>query len=46
MWAAEQGYKLPEAEIKDDGTVEFKSEDDKAAFHQAEIETSKVEEYI
>lgn len=41
MWAAEQGYKLPEATLKEDGSLEFKSEEDKKAFHQAQIMTSK-----
>ena len=45
-WAAEQGYALPDAQIADDGTVTFSSEDDKAAFHQAEIQTSKNEQYL
>ena len=40
-WAAEQGYYLPEATLNDDGTMTFESEEAKAAFHQAEIETSK-----
>jgi len=39
-WAAEQGYYLPEANLNDDGTVEFASDEDKIAFHQAEIMTS------
>lgn len=40
-WAAEQGYYLPEATLNDDGTMEFASEKDKEAFHQAEIKTSE-----
>ena len=40
-WAAENGYYLPEANIADDGTLSFASDDDKAAFHQAEIKTSR-----
>ena len=39
-WAAEQGYYLPEATLNDDGTMEFASEKDKEAFHQAEIITN------
>lgn len=46
IWAAEQGYALPEATLNDDGTVTFASEQDKAAFHQAEIQTSKAEQYL
>lgn len=41
VWAAEQGYKLPEASLNEDGTISFASDEDKAAFHQAEISTSK-----
>ena len=40
-WAAEQGYYLPEATLNDDGTMTFASEQDKDAFHQAELMTSK-----
>ena len=45
-WSAEQGYYLPEANINDDGTVTFASEEDKAAFHQAQIKTSRLDDYI
>lgn len=45
-WALEQGYYLPEANIEDDGTVTFDSSAEKAAFHQAEIQTSKAESYL
>lgn len=40
-WAAEHGYYLPEASIDKNGDIEFKSEKDKAAFHQAQIRLSK-----
>ena len=40
-WAADNGYELPEATINDDGTMEFVSDDDKNAYHQAEIKTSE-----
>ena len=40
IWAAGNGYDLPEAELKEDGTMEFKTQEDKDAFHQAEIKTS------
>lgn len=40
IWAGENGYVLPEAELKEDGTMEFKTPEDKDAFHQAEIKTS------
>jgi len=39
-WAAGEGYILPEATLNDDGTMTFNSEQDKAAFHQAQIKTS------
>ena len=42
-WAAENGYVLPEATLNDDGTMTFTSDQNDAAFHQAEIETSKEE---
>lgn len=45
-WAAEQGYTMPEAESNDDGTMTFASDEDKLAFNQAEIETSKDEQYL
>ena len=45
-WAAENGYVLPEATLNDDGTMTFTSDQNDAAFHQAEIETSKEELYI
>lgn len=45
FWAAEQGYKLPEASLGPDGSLTFKSEEDKKAFHQAQISTSKLDEY-
>ena len=45
-WSMEQGYYLPEANINDDGTVTFTSDKEKQAFHQAEIQTSKIEEYL
>ena len=45
-WAAELGYVLPEASMDSDGNMSFASENDKKAFHQAEIQTSKVEEYL
>ena len=45
-WAAENGYELPEATLQDDGTMTFEKDGDKIAFHQAEIETSKMEEYL
>lgn len=45
-WAAEQGYFLPDAIINDDGTMTFASDADRDAFHQAQIETSKLENYL
>ena len=46
LWAAEQGYSLPAATVNDDGTMTFNSQADKQAFHQAQIETSKHEQYL
>ena len=46
MWAAEQGYKLPEATTSEDGTMVFKSEEDKEAYRQAQISTNKDEQYL
>lgn len=45
-WASENGYYLPEASISDDGTLSFASERDRTAYHQAIIQTSKVEQYL
>ena len=45
-WASENGYYLPEATIADDGTMSFATADDKKAFHQATIMTSRVEGYL
>lgn len=45
-WAGENGYYLPEANIADDGTVSFASEQDAAAFHQGEITSSKLDTYL
>ena len=46
LWAAEQGYSLPAATINADGTMSFNSTADKQAFHQAQIETSRHEQYL
>jgi len=43
-WAAEQGYYLPEAKLNEDGSMDFKTEKDRDAFHQATIMTSRVPE--
>ena len=45
MWAAEQGYHLPSASLNDDGSLSWASEQDRAAFHKAQIETSKLDEH-
>lgn len=45
-WAAEHGYYLPEANIDDDGNMAFASDKDKEAYHQAIIETSKLEDKL
>lgn len=41
LWAAEHGIRLPEARPDKDGTMTFASEQDKEAFHQAQLLTSK-----
>ena len=47
LWAAEQGYAMPEAFTSDaDGTMTFSSENDREAFNQAIIETSKVDSFL
>ena len=45
-WAADNGYNLPDAQIADDGSMSFSTPADKSAFHQATIETSKLESYL
>lgn len=45
-WASENGYYLPEAVIADDGSMTFASEQDKDSYHQALIQTSKLEQYL
>ena len=45
-WAAENGYALPEATLNDDGTMTFNNDENDVAFHQAEIQTSKMEDYL
>jgi len=45
-WSEDNGYYLPEANPSDDGTYIFATEQDAAAFHKAEIEASKFEQYI
>lgn len=45
-WAEDNGYHLPEAIIKDDGSMEFASKQDEQAYHQALIMTSKQEEFL
>lgn len=45
-WAQDNGYYLPEAQIADDGSYSFASDKDKIAFHQALIQTSKIEDYL
>lgn len=43
-WAANNGYYLPEATLSDDGSIDFKTEKDRNAFHQAQIMTSRIDE--
>ena len=45
-WSEEQGYYLPEASPDKDGNMQFVSEEDKKAFHQGELEASRLENYI
>lgn len=46
LWAAENGYNLPDATLNDDGTMSFTTDADSIAFHQAEIETSKEDKFL
>lgn len=45
-WAEEQGYTMPEATTNEDGTMTFNTPLDEMAFNQAEVETSKNEQYL
>ena len=45
-WSEDNGYYLPEASLEDDGSMSFASDNDAEAFHQAEIETSRMEQYL
>lgn len=45
-WAADNGIVLPEANIDDDGTISFSSEEQQRAYEQAKIEASKNEQYL
>ena len=45
-WSEENGYYLPEASEDDEGNMNFASDDDKEAFHQAELESARLENYI
>ena len=45
-WSEDNGYYLPEANPDDEGYMEFVSEEDKKAFHQAELESARLENYI
>ena len=46
MWAEENGYYLPEADVNDDDKLVFKSEKDEEAFKKAELETNRASTYI
>ena len=46
QWAAENGYTLPAANIDDEWNAIFASDTDKEMFHQAQIETSKQEQFL
>ena len=43
-WGADNGYYLPEAKLNDDGSMTFMTEKDRDAYHQALINTSKIDE--
>ena len=45
-WSEENGYYLPEANPDEEGNYEFASEEDAKAFHQGELEASRLENYI
>lgn len=45
-WASENGFYLPDAHIEDDGSMTFASDQDRSAYHQAVIQTSKMEQYL
>ena len=45
-WSEENGYYLPEANPDDEGVWTFSSEKDEQAFHQAEVETSRMDRYL
>lgn len=45
LWAAEWGYNLPEASLDDDGNLTFKTDNDREAFHKAQLQTSKFDEF-
>ena len=45
-WSEDNGYYLPEADIDDSGNVTFSSQDDKEKFEKAQIETSKLDQYL
>jgi len=45
-WASENGFSLPDATIADDGSMSFSSQSDSDAYHQAVIQTSKLEDYL
>lgn len=41
MWAEQNGCSLPDAAVQDDGSVSFNSTQDREAFNQAVMETSR-----
>lgn len=45
-WSEENGYYLPEASPDEDGNMNFASEEDEQAYHQAELEASRLENYL
>lgn len=45
-WSEDNGIYLPDAKVKEDGSIEFSTPEDEQAYYQAISETSKVEQYI
>ena len=45
-WSEDNGYYLPEASIDDEGNMVFASDEDEKAYHQAELESARLENYL
>jgi len=46
IWAEDNGFYLPEAELNDNNELVFKTAEDEEAYNKAVVETSKVSQYI